>query len=265
MNENVFEHLHRYAIARELCRDKVVLDIASGEGYGAALLSEAARQVTGVDISEVAIAAARKKYRRRNLDFKVGSATAIPLAESLLDLVVSFETLEHLEDHERMLSEVKRVLKPEGRIVISTPDKKHYSDIPDYDNPFHMKELYLEEFRQLLEAHFKHVQILLQRVVFGSVVSPQVSSGLVEYTGDFSNVRRHEGLCFGVYSIGIGSDRPLEEMPTSLFDGLQPLLAARDEQWRATVQGYETSLSYRLGRTLTWPVRCIRGLVSPSK
>jgi len=62
------------------------------------------------------------------------------------DLVVSFETIEHHDEHEQMLAEVKRVLKPDGMAIISSPDKAIYTDKPEYHNSFHVKELYREEF-----------------------------------------------------------------------------------------------------------------------
>src|SRR6187431_2556894 len=89
------EHVHRYLIARELAHNKRVLDIACGEGYGADILAGAATQVVGVDIAEKAVSHASSRYIRPNLQFKQGTCHAIPLADSSVDLVVSFETIEH--------------------------------------------------------------------------------------------------------------------------------------------------------------------------
>ena len=93
------EHVHRYLIARELVPGKRVLDIACGEGYGSAILSAAAAHVTGVDISPEAVAHASSKYARSNLVFCLGSCEAIPLEDHSVDVVVSFETIEHIERH----------------------------------------------------------------------------------------------------------------------------------------------------------------------
>src|SRR5690348_13511788 len=92
------EHMHRYVAARLLVQGKRVLDIACGEGYGSDLLSEAAASVVGVDIDEAAISHARQAYVRPNLKFLRGDAVAIPLGDSSVDVVVSFETIEHLAD-----------------------------------------------------------------------------------------------------------------------------------------------------------------------
>ena len=117
------EHLHRYAVACELASGKVVLDIACGEGYGTAMLAEVAQRVIGVDNSDLVIAHATSKYQRPNLVFKIGSCGDIPLADGCLDLVVSFETIEHHAQHEEMLAEIKRVLKPTGLLLMSSPNK----------------------------------------------------------------------------------------------------------------------------------------------
>ena len=113
------EHYHRYFLARELVEGKRVLDIASGEGYGSAILAQLAKHVTGVDISQKAVDAARDKYKKDNLDYVCGSVTAIPLPDHSVDMVVSFETIEHLTEQTEMLAEIRRVLIPEGILVIS--------------------------------------------------------------------------------------------------------------------------------------------------
>ncbi|HKM55661.1 MAG TPA: class I SAM-dependent methyltransferase, partial [Isosphaeraceae bacterium] len=117
----MMEHLHRYGLAVDLCDGKVVLDIASGEGYGSALLAGRALRVYGVDISSEAIEHASKKYQAPNLKFLQGRADAIPLADSQVELAVSFETLEHHDLHDEMMRELRRVLQADGLLIISTP------------------------------------------------------------------------------------------------------------------------------------------------
>ena len=106
------EHLHRYAIARELCSGLAVLDIACGEGYGANLLAERARSVVGVDIAPDAIVHATGKYSSPKLQFRVGTCAEIPCADESFDLVVSFETIEHHDQHEEMMIGIRRVPRP---------------------------------------------------------------------------------------------------------------------------------------------------------
>jgi len=168
-----YEHMHRYAWAAGLCGGKDVLDIASGEGYGSTLLAGSARSVVGVDLSAAAVAHARQKYAATtNLRFEQGSVTAVPLASASVDVVVSFETVEHLAEQSQMLSELKRVLRPDGLLVISSPNRKVYSDDRNYTNEFHVKELYFHEFDALLREQFAAVTYLGQRLATGSLVLP---------------------------------------------------------------------------------------------
>src|SRR5262249_7600506 len=122
-----YEHLHRYWFARALARGRRVLDLGSGEGYGSALLAEVAASVTGLDLDPRAVAHARSRYARPNLEFCEGSMTAVPL-EGPFGVVVCFEAIEHIAEHDALLSEVKRLLEPGGLFIVSTPDKKVYTD-----------------------------------------------------------------------------------------------------------------------------------------
>ena len=117
------EHRHRYLLACTYANGKDVLDIACGEGYGSSMLADVAKSVIGVDIAEEAIAHASTQYAASNLAFRQGNAAEIPLEDASVDLVVSFETIEHHDRHEDMLREIKRVLRPGGLLLISSPDK----------------------------------------------------------------------------------------------------------------------------------------------
>jgi len=159
-----YEHLHRYRFAYQLAAGKRVLDLASGEGYGSAMLAEMAAEVVGIDISEEAVRHASDKYQRNNLVYRTGSILQVPLEGStLFDLIVCFEALEHVADHDQLMSEVKRLLKPDGLFLISTPNKSTYSDHDDFDNPYHVRELYLDEFKTLLSRYFENYRILGQK------------------------------------------------------------------------------------------------------
>ncbi|MFI2859232.1 glycosyltransferase [Paenibacillus sp. JSM ZJ436] len=154
------EHMQRYNSIKELIKGKVVLDAACGEGYGARLLSTSAREVHGVDIDQQTIELAKRNYRGiENLHFQASQVQNMPYKECYFDVVVSFETLEHMDEdsQESFILEIKRVLKQDGIFIISTPNKKYYSDIPNYLNPFHVKELYREEFDSLLNKSFNYV------------------------------------------------------------------------------------------------------------
>ena len=164
------EHLHRYMFASEFVKGKSVLDIACGEGYGSFFLSKKASQVTGVDISDNAVCYASKKYVSSNLKFLHGDCKDIPLKDNSVDVVVSFETIEHHDAHEEMLKEIDRVLREDGVLIISSPDKKEYSDVRQYNNKYHVKELYFDEFNNLLKDYFPYVNIMVQRLKYGSFI-----------------------------------------------------------------------------------------------
>src|SRR5437763_440995 len=119
-----YEHLHRYAFAARFARDKHVLDLGSGEGYGANILARTAISVVGVDIDENSVAHASSVYRGKNLKFVVGSFAKVPIRnDHSFDLIVCFEAIEHVENHDELLTEVKRLLKPDGLFIVSTPNK----------------------------------------------------------------------------------------------------------------------------------------------
>ena len=164
------EHLHRYAYACEFVQGKVVLDIASGEGYGSEMLSRTAAHVYGVDVDKKSVVHAAEKYQKDNLEFILGSCEKIPLPDHSVDLIVSFETIEHTEQHDLVLLEMKRVLKPDGFLIISSPEKGDYHEKRNEKNPFHLHELDFEEFQRLLLKHFPQCAFFGQRIISGSQV-----------------------------------------------------------------------------------------------
>jgi O-antigen biosynthesis protein len=202
-----FEHWHRYHAIAPLVSGRRVLDIASGEGYGSAHLASYAALVTGVDISADAIEHARTTYASTaNLNFVVGSCTLIPLDDASIDVVVSFETLEHITEHEKFMREIKRVLAPNGLLIISTPNKAEYSDARGYQNEYHVKELYLNEFEALLAPYFAHKKMLGQRNGFHSLIQPldgQASHGNITLA---SMPARMGQVSAALYVIAFASD-----------------------------------------------------------
>ncbi len=170
------EHLHRYAWCGPLTEGKDVLDVASGEGYGSAMLATRARSVVGVDISHEAVAHAARRYKGiPNLQYVQGSAASIPLADDSVDLVVSFETIEHLLEQEAMMAEIRRVLRPDGVMVMSSPNKKVYSDQAGYHNDYHVKELYLADFTALVSRHFPAWRLSGHRMAVCSTITPSLN------------------------------------------------------------------------------------------
>lgn len=146
-----WNHLFRYEFAAKQVAGLRVLDIASGEGYGTSALAKVASSVVGVDISPEAVDHATMRYR---LDFRLGDAEKIPLENASVDAVVSFETIEHVASAGRFMDEIRRVLKPGGLVVISTPNPAKYlaGKLP---NPFHIHELSQEEFFTAVSERFE--------------------------------------------------------------------------------------------------------------
>jgi GT2 family glycosyltransferase/ubiquinone/menaquinone biosynthesis C-methylase UbiE len=212
------EHYHRYCVARDLATDRDVLDVAAGEGYGAAILSTVARSVTGVELDESSVMHAQRAYVRPNLTFLQGDALAMPVPDSSVDLVVSFETLEHFADHEAFLLEIRRVLRPNGILLISTPDRVIYSARGEPVNVYHVRELTQHEFVSLLQNHFSHHNIYFQRSVVGSILSSTFAQEPwrnYEKRGSFIEVTN--GLTRAPYLIGLASDAELPTISASTY------------------------------------------------
>lgn len=166
-----YEHLHRYALASTWCKSRRVLDAACGEGYGSALIASQADHVTGLDISASAIDHAKTRYQELgNLEFRTGDVSGLPFEDDVFDVIVSFETLEHLEAQKDMLREFRRVLRADGFLVLSSPDKAEYSDRRGFRNKHHVRELYRDELEALLSVEFGAYRILGQKLLFHSAI-----------------------------------------------------------------------------------------------
>jgi len=147
-----------------------VLDAACGEGYGSSILARHAAAVTGVDISPETIAHAQQRYPASNIDFQAADCAELPFEDDSFDCIVSFETLEHLEPQDALLAGFRRVLRPGGFLLISTPDKAVYTDKMGNRNAFHVSELYRDEFEALLRRHFSAIRLAGQKLGFHSAI-----------------------------------------------------------------------------------------------
>ena len=208
------EHLQRYMSVRELVRNKVVLDAACGEGYGSHILSKYANTVTGMDIDAESIDRARTKYAdSHNLRYIQGSIEKLPLDDKSVDVVISFETIEHVDGNiqNSFLREISRVLKDDGVLAMSTPNKAVYSDLYNYHNKFHVKEFYYEEFKQFLEDYFPYVRFYCQEF--------QIVSLLSDGQKDESRVLmvdpQKKDVAIGKYYVAIASKRDIDGIDIS--------------------------------------------------
>lgn len=175
--ESVRLHFERYAFAAGFARDRRVLDIACGTGYGSDVLAAApASQVVGIDVDPEAIDEAARLYSRDHVAFFQSDYRALaseaempPALRSVLatpfDLIVSLETIEHLEDPDDFLRTLSRFLRPGGTIVASVPIT------PSVDvNPFHLHDFTSASFHHLLERNgFTVVDSLRQRQPYNPV------------------------------------------------------------------------------------------------
>lgn len=201
------EHEHRYRFCLDFVRGRKVLDIACGEGFGSAMIAEHADMVWGVDIDPEAVIHAGARYKHDNLQFLVGSCSNIPLPDASVDVVVSFETIEHHNDHDGMMSEIIRVMRPGGVLVISSPDKRIYSDERGFQNKFHVRELHAAEFDALLKGQFSHVAMFGQRIIYGSALLLEGSPGALQSWG-IDQTEPVSGLPAPMYKVAVASDDP---------------------------------------------------------
>lgn len=254
INITTVEHLHRYALAQELVRGRRVLDIASGEGYGSYLMSISAKSVIGVDIDSAVIKNASIKYKKDNLEFKHGSADNIPLENSSIDIVISFETLEHHDKHHEMFLEIKRVLKSDGILIMSSPDRKYYSDEPKYSNPFHIKELYQSEFKTLVNQYFQYSFYYNQRALSGSLIlSESENNEMNIYRGSFEYLSQPINFT-PVYNLVIASDIQTPKLKSSIFSTSDLI----EEVKKEFTELYTNTLTWKIGRFIIAPLTLIK-------
>jgi SAM-dependent methyltransferase len=155
------EHLERYKYASSLVKNKTVLDIASGCGYGTRYLYDigSAKRVMGVDLSSDSIRYAAFKYATENVEFICANATEITL-DNKFDVIVSFETIEHLDDVQGYLKRVYEQLDDNGMFVVSTPICRRTNNSPT--NPYHKIEWCYDDFIKLISPRFIVDETFLQ-------------------------------------------------------------------------------------------------------
>jgi GT2 family glycosyltransferase/SAM-dependent methyltransferase/glycosyltransferase involved in cell wall biosynthesis len=272
----IYEHFHRYLWAAGLVGGRRVLDLGSGEGFGSAILAQTAAHVVGVDIDELTVEHSRLNYAGPKLDFALG--TALDLAghdDNSFDAVVAFEVIEHVREQERVLGEIARVLDDNGIVIMSTPDRRMYDQGRSDPNPFHEKELALQEFLELLESRFTHVAAWGQRTITGSHLhalgdlasgqeSVSESDFFIERTGDEWRVA---AAPVALYCVALASKAQLptvasgstlvdcglelmrvKERDTAVANGETRQLAVRLEELAARLEREKQEVATRLER-----------------
>ncbi len=167
-------HIGRYQAGVDILRDKTVLDIACGSGYGTKLIATVAKKVYGVDVDRQTIDYAKQHFNGTNIEFMIGDGESIPLADKTVDVVVSYETIEHIHNYKQFLNEVKRVLKPNGLLLLSTPNDSEYIE----DNHFHLHEFNYGELKKLISKYFKYRKDYFQTLwLYSSILPAELQKG----------------------------------------------------------------------------------------
>ena len=246
-----YEHFHRYAFAARFAKGKRVLDLGSGEGYGAAALAGEAAEVVGVEINEEAVAHASTKYVRSNLRFIHGSAAEVPSgAGGPFDVVVCFDVLGRVTEIDKLMGEVKRLLAPGGVFLVSIPRMLRYSDLAGVTNAFHVCEMGIEDLAALLKRFFRNAALFGQRTFPGSNIFRLDAGGsraeacFLEWTGkEFGLARGRSGEA--EHYVAVASDAgPLEIADSYLLDISDRLMKElRDRE--ATIASLEAAVKAR--------------------
>ena len=152
-------HLAVYEWVAERCAGRDVVDMACGEGYGSAVLARRVARVTGIDANPEAHAHAKLKYTRPGLGFVRDLVEAY---SEPCDAVVFLQTIEHVTDPAGVLDHFRSILRPGGTAYVSTPNVLTLAPpgAERSDNPWHLREYRVEDFRALCEGSFERVELL---------------------------------------------------------------------------------------------------------
>lgn len=221
------EHIGRYEAVVKLVEGKIVLDVASGSGYGSYELAKKAKKVIGVDVSEEAIKYSKSNYKGVNLDFIKSDGLRIPLDDKSIEVIISMETIEHIEDDNNFISELHRVLKPGGLVVISTPNDKAYPK----GNHFHYREYDKKTLVNLVQSKFKNIKVYYQTIdLAASIISDdQIDS---EYSESNITVSRFSKRSIEdcVYFMVVASDNKIPKDAINRNVILSELFSHLEEQ-----------------------------------
>lgn len=149
------DHLSRYRWAAAQVSGRI-LDVACGTGYGMKVLAERGA-ATGLDSHSGAVEVARS----RGVDAQVATVPPLRFPDATFDAIVSFETIEHVNEDDAFVAEIRRVLKPNGLLFLSTPNKDKTSPFGPPQNPWHEREYTLADLLHLLRE-FRDLEVFMQ-------------------------------------------------------------------------------------------------------
>ncbi|MEO5656957.1 MAG: class I SAM-dependent methyltransferase [Nitrospiria bacterium] len=153
-------HAFPYVQAARFAEHHTVLDFGCNTGYGTAIVSRSAKKIVGVDVSAKAISSAHEQHGHLGIDFQLIDGTRLPFSDHTFDIVISFQVIEHIVDYEQYIRELKRVLSPQGIVLLTTPNALLRLD-PGMKpwNRFHVREFEASGFQALLGTFFSTVGI----------------------------------------------------------------------------------------------------------
>ncbi|MFB9757509.1 class I SAM-dependent methyltransferase [Ectobacillus funiculus] len=167
MNGMLLEHIARYYFAIPYIKGRV-LDIACGTGYGCHMVAKDRKrevhEIIGVDVDQETILYANREYNHQKVTYIQGDALDPELPEKLglFDTILSFETIEHVQDDQLFMNNLYRMLKPGGRLILSSPFGRGRG-MPTSE-PFHVHQLTPKEFEELF-TRFSSMEMYYQRGV----------------------------------------------------------------------------------------------------
>ncbi len=151
----VYEH-----VKSRLTPSDNVLDLGFGEGYGTSLLAESCREIVGVDVADQVVEYAVKRYTKDNCHFLKYGGRTLPFENNTFDVVVSFQVIEHIDDDQAFVGEIHRVLKPGGRLILTTPNKAtRLKPGQKPFNRFHKREYHAQELNDVLKSKFPKTNV----------------------------------------------------------------------------------------------------------
>lgn len=153
----VEDHLQRYRFAVKYIKDKKILDIACGEGFGSKIMAKSAKKVVGVDLDKEVI---KQNIKVLGKEAKFIASDAIKFLKNnkeKFDVIVSFETIEHFKEYQEFVELIYKNLKKNGTLVLSTPNKEVTEVLfgEDY-HLYHTQEFYTDELSGILSKVFKN-------------------------------------------------------------------------------------------------------------
>ncbi|MFC1511038.1 class I SAM-dependent methyltransferase [Candidatus Margulisiibacteriota bacterium] len=170
---------------------KIVLDLGCGACGGCWILAQEASRVVGVDIAAEAIDYCAKNWPKDNISYLTADALTLPFSDKYFDTVVSFEVIEHIDAYQKYLTEVNRVLRPDGVFILSTPNRTIVSPNGTLSNLSHVREFNAKEFKDILLSQFSRVTIYGQRPADSVLQAEKLLKQAYEASNKMPNLFKH--------------------------------------------------------------------------